>query len=322
MFSCRPCSAGARVRRIYTEALEERPARREDRLAPPAREDPLAVWPEPELAVSDVEPPPPPLPPEQPEPPLHGSDMSLESSAVPLSKPPPAAGEQASDSDSDHRPDLDTRIAQLLHRKSKHSLAPSFAQLLDSGGEGSAESGSETDSSASDEAPPAEPLSRTPSPFLTRERYQRSHTLALERREELRALRPGRRRQRSSLEGLHSFQELRRRLGVLEVALDRPRRRRKRGSREQPPPPPLPPENGQPEPPPPPGYEPPLPPGYPPPAEALYPCWRPPDWSYPFPPPAGYQLYGSEPPPPPELPYEDGAPPPEPEQLTPDGVAQ
>ena len=295
---------------MYTDLLEDRPPPREER--PPAREDPLAVWTEPE-------PEPEPAPPPEPEP----EHVPIVAAAPSL--PPPGLEE------SGQRMDLDTRIAQLLQRKSKHSLAPSFAQLLDSGGEAaSSESVSDSEDSSDGEPPP--PLSVTPSPFLSRESYLQSHRLSCDRLAELRADRPSWQRQRSSLEGLRSFQELRRRLGVLDVDdSSRPRRRKKRRRPREPPEPPPPPPpplpvNGAPEPPPlPPGFEPPLPP-FPPPdgSDPGYPCWRPPDWMYPgYPPPPGYHMYGAPPapaePPPPDY---DGAPPPEAEQLTPETVAQ
>ncbi|KAF0300559.1 Histone-lysine N-methyltransferase SETD1 [Amphibalanus amphitrite] len=311
---------GAKVRQMYNDLLEDRPVPREER--PPAREDPLAVWTEPERH----EPP-------EPEPEHHEPEPEPEPARVPAVVAPPPAVPFGRE-DSGQRMDLDTRIALLLQHKSKRSLAPSFAQLLDSGGEAaSSESMSDSERSSDDEPPP--PLSVTPSPFLSRESYLQSHRLACDRLAELRADRPSWQRQRSSLEGLRSLQELGRRLGVLDVddsARTRRRRRRRwpREPPEPPPPPPLPPPvNGAPEPPPPPplppGFEPPLPP-FPPPDgdDPGYPCWRPPDWVYPYPPPPGYHAYGAPPvpaePPPPDY---DGAPPPvEAERLTPEAVAQ
>ncbi|XP_037076815.1 histone-lysine N-methyltransferase SETD1-like [Pollicipes pollicipes] len=153
-----PDAFGAKVRQMAEDLSEDRPVRREE--PPPALPPLAAPEPEPEPAA-DPEPEPEPEP-ERTAVVRQPSDLAAE--------PWESATGAAVDSD-EERLDLDTRIAQLLQRKARHVLVPSFAEMLDSGGESASDSCSE---SGSDWEAPS-PLSATPSPFASRELYLRSH---------------------------------------------------------------------------------------------------------------------------------------------------
>ena len=300
--------------------LSPAPVRRASVPEPPP-ELPELPEPEPERGRSQLPPPEPVLSElERPPSPL----MNGWQSVLPPSPPP-------STTEGEKRLDLDSRIAQLLRGRTRNGLVPSFAEILS---EAESDGSVGPESEAEDDWVPPEPLSDTPSPFLSRQLYLRSCEDALGGRAEWRA--GGVRR--GSLEGVQTIGELHKRLGGLAVG---GRRRRRRSSRRQS-------EPSEPPPPPPPPPLPPLPP--PPPLDgrldcpphgywAVFPAGLPPPgppaagyqsaaWGQPWPspwgPPApgpGFTAYPPPPPPPPTL-EEDCRPPTEAELLTPETLSQ